>query len=381
MKHIWIMLVTLWTTATAYADNRATETIGALLCLSGDCASWGQSSLNGVMLAVEELNATGGIGGLTVVVQTEDSRESSPAQAITGFRALSSNSSIRLIIGPTWTPAGAALAPIASRSSMLVITPSIAVADFSSAAANIFNTMPVEDIMTEALAEFAISRHWRRFGIFASQHPAELSQAKVFEAKLKSLGGEVTFFADPPPTAEDLRTEALRISSSKPDAVFISNWWGAAPKALRAVGYDGPILTRQMDADRLAAAGTALHKAYFPRYPRASDDFVMRYQKKYKQSPPLYAATAYDAVGVYAALRRDPTLNNAADLAAALSRVNYHGASGVIRFANDRTIIARTVEIAQVNGDSLDGPAVVSLNNADHRQHPARHGMADSDKD
>lgn len=359
MRILISLLLLIVPTLYVWADDSAVEKIGILLCLSGDCAQWGQGSLNGALLAVEELNTEGGINGRKVVARVEDSREAKPSETITGFRALAADSSIRLVVGPTWTPAGMALAPVVARTKgLLVVTPSITVTEFSAASKNLFNMMPPEDLMTKALARFALRHGWTRMAVFASQHPAEFAQGKVFRLEFENLGGIVSFFADPLPDATDLETEALRIVKSKPDAVFISNWWGVAPRALRTAGFTGPVLTRQMDQQRLEAAGEFLTRAYFPRYPKPTTVFQAKYFDKFKEAPPLYAATAYDIVRLYAHVREKTRTTDPARLQAAFAAATFQGASGLIQFGRDRTVLTRSVEIAQIIGKDLDGPAV-----------------------
>lgn len=356
MKVLAFALTLLVALPIAQAEDLAAEKIGILLCLSGDCAQWGRASLNGANLAIDEINARGGLNGRKLIARVEDSREAKPSDTITAFQSLASDPSIRLIIGPSWTPAGMALAPLAAQKRLILITPSMTVSDFSKTARNIFNAMPPEDLMTKALAEFAIRRGWRKVAIFASQHPAEFAQGKIFESSLKELGGTVSFFANPLPDAPDLRTEALRIHKSAPDAVYVSNWWGTAPKALRAAGYVGPVLTRQMDPQRLEAAGGSLNNSFFPRYPKPSSQFETKYRERFKEDPPLFAATSYDIVQIYANVARQISADDFTGFERTFAGTNFEGTSGLILFGPDRTVVTRSVEIAQVAGEDLNGP-------------------------
>lgn len=161
------MFLTLFLITPAWGADPSCGRVGILVCLSGDCASWGQSSLNGALLAIEEVNLHGGVNGLKLVPCIEDSHESKLSDTITAFQKLASNPSIRLILGPTWAQAGMALGPLAMKKNLLLVTPSIAVAEFSRSGDNLFNVMPPEDLMTAALVDFSIARGWRRVAIFS----------------------------------------------------------------------------------------------------------------------------------------------------------------------------------------------------------------------
>ena len=79
-------------------------TVGVLTCLSGGCAEWGVATKNGLELAQDEINSSGGFKGRRVDLQFEDSNEAtSAAQAVTSFRKLSSSKDIHFFIGPSWT--------------------------------------------------------------------------------------------------------------------------------------------------------------------------------------------------------------------------------------------------------------------------------------
>jgi len=123
--------------------------VGALLCLTGTCAEWGQAAVNGMLMAADEINAQGGVLGKELEIFVQDSLEGESKSSVSAYRMLRSRHKTPYVVGPTWTPAGLAIAPIASKEKdVLVISPSLGVRDFNESADNLFNVWPHESTET-----------------------------------------------------------------------------------------------------------------------------------------------------------------------------------------------------------------------------------------
>jgi branched-chain amino acid transport system substrate-binding protein len=271
--------------------------IGVLLCLSGDCAEWGENSLNGVKLAVEEINTNGGIKGQKIKLEVEDSRETSPASAVTAFNKLLTDPTVSIIIGPSWSPAGMAVAPIAAKHpNIILISPSLSLRTFNETANNIFKTFPHEETLTKRIAQYALEKGWTRGAIFSSQQATIKAQGDIFEKAFTSGGGKVILKLEPLPDSTDFRTEVTRIKEIQSDFVFLSNWSGLSAKQLKNSGYTGPVITYQMDDQRLKTAEGALEGAVFAVFPETSEEFISKYERKYSKLPGVSADSGYDTI-------------------------------------------------------------------------------------
>lgn len=161
------------------------------MCLSGECAADGTSAVHGAEIAAAEINAAGGVLGKKIVFTTQDTAEAvSGAKAINAYRQIRLDPEIHYLIGPTWTPGGLTLAPVASKDKTIILmTPSLGVRDFNEAGDNIFNIRGTDDIATRATAKVAIENGWKTAAIFSSQQPWESLQAKIFQEEYEKLGG------------------------------------------------------------------------------------------------------------------------------------------------------------------------------------------------
>jgi branched-chain amino acid transport system substrate-binding protein len=311
--------------------------VGVMVCLSGACAESGRNSLEGVQLAVDEINSKGGVLGHQVDLKVEDTVEgtSSGAGAVSAFRKLLEDSSIHFLIGPSWTPGGLSVAPIAAKRSDIILTsPSLGVADFDRAGDNIFNLWPHDEDATRNLASFALTKGWKRVAVFSSQQPWELLQGTTFSDEFARQGGHVVVKVEPLPTQPDLRAEALRIRSAKPDAVFLSNFtqMGVGAKQLRDLGYKGPLFAILMDDTRIETSAGALDDSIYSGYPAPDPGFSTSFRARYHKEPGIGADTAYDTMKLYAWAVTEAGTFDPGKVKSTIQSATLPGASGIIRF-------------------------------------------------
>ncbi len=327
-----VMLTNL-TEASADSD---TLKIGALLCLSGDCAEWGNNSLKGMQLATDEINQAGGVLGKQLSLVVQDSQDAGGgARIISALRELLLNKNVHFVVGPTWSVGGLPIAPIiAQQRELIVISPSVGVAKFNETSDNIFNLWPHDSYASEGLARFAFAHGWKNIAIFSGNEPWVQQQGDTFEKELIRLGGRVTIKVEVNPNTTDISSEALRIASSKPDAVFYADVYHMAQAArrLRDLRYRGAQLSILMDDTRVHEANGALEGTFFASYPESKRSFQEAFQKRFGAKPGITADTAYDAVQLYAQVLNRATSIAPRSIIQDLLKTNYDGASGQVVF-------------------------------------------------
>jgi branched-chain amino acid transport system substrate-binding protein len=354
IKIIFISFITIFSSSQIKADD--TIKVGVLACLSGGCAEWGNSTKHGLLIALEKINAAGGVLNKKIELVFEDTNEATAAmQAVTALRSLQSKYGITLFVGPSWTPAGLALAPIAGKmDEVLMISPSLGVAEFNESAPNLFNTMMHSETATRRLAKLAFDKGWRRAGVFSSQQPWEYLQGKVFTEEFTRLGGEVVVKLEPLPDIKDLRTESLKMVKSKPDGVFLSNLnqAGIAAKRLRTLNYKGPFYAPIIDQTRIDEAGGGLEGAITAQSPESEPGFVSAYMEKFGIKPSSSADTAHDALIALSKAISSAESTDAVLVREALLKVQFDGASGKVVF-DDKGGVVREPLLVTVSNNSL----------------------------
>ncbi len=318
-----------------HADT-TTLNVGALLCATGACADVGQAALEGATLAVEEINARGGLLGRQLSIVAEDSMDGdSPANAVTAFKKLSNTEELFFIVGPTWSPAGMPLVPLLrSRQDLIVVSPSLGVREFNEGSDNILNLWPHDEVSASGLAALAIRHGWMRAAVVSGQDPWATAQAKYFSQAFERLGGKVVCTVEPLPSQTDLRPEMARIIQARPDAVMFTLVPHMAPGArlLRDFHFSGQMLSVQMTPAWAKAANGALDGTIFAGFSSSTGDFVQKFSRRFGHAPGMSADTGYDSIVLLKrAAERVGSLEPAALLGAML-KDSWDGASGTIRF-------------------------------------------------
>lgn len=325
---------------------------GAMFCLTGDCSEWGTNSRMGTELAAEQINNTGGILGKRLEVTYDDSHDTVPSDTVSAYQRLTTNKNINFILGPTWTIAGMSIAPqIAGNKNIVVISPSVGVKDFNESSDNIFNTWPHDEKATRELARYGFRQGWKSVAILGSKDPWVETQSNIFAEEFESFGGRISVKLEPLPSSRDLRSEALKIKASNPDAVFFSNYQvDVIARQLAEIKFNKPKIAILMEKDRVKAAAGALEDSVFALYEKPSAEFVASFSQKFGKQPGITADTAYDALMVLAqAIKTAESFDTEKVIVALKNLRNYKGTSGTFSF-NEKGSVDKAPVLWRVKG-------------------------------
>lgn len=342
MRYLALVILVLVLPVRGNCQPPESVEIGALLCLTGNCADWGTAALRGVQLAVHEINDQGGLLGKQVKLRTEDTRESiSGAHAVAAFKKLTEIDKVHFLIGPSWSPGGLAIAPLAGRArNLILITPSVSAEEFSRSGPNLFNIRPIERNVTEALAHDLYARGNRRAAILGSSQPAESAQGGFFRDAFTRAGGTIVNHIETNPELLDVRTEITHLIASKPDVVFLIayNQMLNAVKLLRSLNYTGTVATISIDDARVASAGGLLEELIVARALPPSEEFSTRFMAEFKEAPGLSAENGYDATKALARAISEAGSFETNEVVKKLARLRFSGAGGEIAFNENRAV-------------------------------------------
>ncbi len=137
-------------------DNDSSElVIGAVSPFTGDGAVYGDAARSGIDLAIEEINAGGGIEGRKLAVRYEDDK-GNQADAVTAFNKLVSVDKVPAILGPFYSGNVLACAPVAERSQVVLLTGSATSDNVRNAGDYVFRVCPGNDTQAKTIAQFAL---------------------------------------------------------------------------------------------------------------------------------------------------------------------------------------------------------------------------------
>lgn len=281
--------------------------VGAILALSGDAAKYGEASRNSIALETEEINKKGGIKGKKLKIIYEDS-QGYPEKSVSSFRKLVEIDNVKFILGPLSSPEVLAIAPLAEKKKIIILSPSASAQQISQAGDYIFRNVMSDEYDGRAMASYAFKElKKRRAAIFYINNDFGLGLANSFIKKFKSLAGEIVIALSYERGEKDFRTQITKIKDARPDSVFLVGYSEMSDiiKQEKELGAKLSFLSFSMfeDPNILKLIGDAAENVYYTfRYfdtetkEGVVDNFVNTYKKKYNSDPDIFAALSYDAI-------------------------------------------------------------------------------------
>jgi len=323
--------------------------VGHFASLTGDTATFGQSTDRGIRMAVEEINGRGGVLGRPIEVISEDDR-SITEEARTAAQKLIQRDRVVALLGEVASSRSLAAAPEAQRARIPMISPASTNPKVTEVGDFVFRTCFIDPFQGAVMARFAHEDlKARRVAIlFDFKQDYSVGLADFFRKTFRELGGEIV--ADERYTSGDIefRAQLTTIRAARPDAVFVPGYYtelGLIAKQARELGLDAPLLGGDGwdSAKTLEIGGPAVEGYYFSNHYAADSDspkvraFVARYRELHGEVPDAMAALGYDAAGILAdAIARagDTAGEKLRDAIAATK--DYDGVTGRISIGADR---------------------------------------------
>ncbi|HHY73764.1 MAG TPA: ABC transporter substrate-binding protein [Bacillus bacterium] len=289
--------------------------IGVNMELSGAVASYGQSNTEGVELAVDEINAAGGIDGKKIELIKVDNK-SDAAEATNIAIRLTSQDKVNAIIGASTSGNTVAQAQIANGTPTVLISPSgtsptVTVKEDGSVNEYVFRTSFIDPFQGTVAANFAANdlgvKNAAIFADNASDYAKGLAVA--FKETFEAAGGKIVVQDAYVAKDTDFRSTLTRIKSKNPEFIFIPGYYeevGLIVKQAREMGITAPLMGGDgWDSPKLVelAGAEALNNTFMTNHYSAEDpnqkiqDFVTKFKEKYKgKSPDAFNGLGYDTV-------------------------------------------------------------------------------------
>ena len=341
--------------------------VGEYGSLTGPEATFGQSTHNGIMLAVDEVNAAGGIGGRKIKVLTEDD-QSKAEEAANAVTKLIASNDISAIIGEVASSNSLAAAPICQQNKVPMITPSSTNPGVTQKGNYIFRMCFVDEYQGPVLARFAANDlHVRRAALFTdvrSDYSTGLGEA--FEKVFTSLGGTIVARQSYAKGDSDFRSQLTAFRAASPEIIFVPGYYNdVAPIAVQArdlgitvplVGGDGWESPKLIEIGGKSLDGCMYANHYHSDDPSpAVREFVTKYEKRHGAKPDSLAALGYDAMRLLAdAMRRaGPDFDHPKLRDAIAATKGFPVVTGSITFDANRNPVGKRVVIDRIENGQL----------------------------
>ena len=324
--------------------NKNTIKVGAILPLTGDAAQWGIPPNRGALLAIDEINAKGGINGKKLELITEDSR-CSPSLGVAGINKLLTVNRPVAILGAICSSVTLAISPIAEKNKIVLISPASTNPKISYAGQYIFRDIPSDELRGKVFAQYVYSKGLRKGAILYINNDGGKGNEETFKHYFESVGGKILINESYMPQAQSVKTQLTKIREVNPEFLMVVSYPRDAVIVLHDISeikFKKPLFFQTEvldDPTVLKNAGETANGVIYITYAKAnnkvSEDFRRAYKKKYNAEPELFSSEAYDAIFLISdALKFDQSIKDY------LYNVkDYQGASGTLAFDKNGDVI------------------------------------------
>ncbi|WP_414647929.1 urea ABC transporter substrate-binding protein [Desulfitobacterium sp.] len=352
-------------TSTPAETTSAGDTIkvGILHSLSGTMAISEVSVKDAEMMAIDEINASGGVLGKKIKPIIEDGASDWPTFAEKAKKLLQQDKVATVFGG--WTSASRkAMLPVFEENNGLLWYP--VQYEGMEASPNIFYTGAAPNQQIVPAVDWLFKNKGKKFFLLGSDYVFPRTANKIIKAQVKALGGEVLAEEYTPLGHTDYSTIINKIKASKPDIVFNtlngdSNV--AFFKQLKDAGITSKDLTTlsvsvaEEEVRGIGAANMAGHLVSWNYYQTTNTpenaQFVKNYKAKYGvdrvTDDPIEAA--YDAVYLWAATAEKAGSTDVDKVKEAAKGIEFKAPEGLVKIEGENQHLWKPVRIGEVTAD------------------------------
>jgi branched-chain amino acid transport system substrate-binding protein len=374
-----LLTVALVIVLTGCASSGGALKVAILAPLSGPVPTFGVMTRDGVLLAIEEWNAKGGVNGMKIQPVVEDS-QCTPDPAVNAANKVIDQDKVKFIIGEVCSKASIPVSEIANAKKVIQISPTstntdVTVGKDGKAKDYIFRACFIDPFQGKVGAKFAAEtlKAKTAFIMLDQSNDYVKGLAEEFEKAFVAGGGKVVGKENYTAKDTDFSAILAKVATAKPDVIYLPDYYNivnlAAAQA-KQKGITAPFLGGDgwdsSDLDLKAADGGYFTNHYSPdsTAPEAVS-FLKNFGAKYKDDkgnakvPDALAALAYDATNLMLTAIKDAGSDDTAKVKPALEKISLQGVSGKITFDQFHNPV-KSATILQVKGGKVSFAATVA---------------------
>ncbi|HHW57648.1 MAG TPA: ABC transporter substrate-binding protein [Clostridia bacterium] len=364
---IFVVLIFASCSQTTSKNNDVIK-IGVNYELSGDVATYGQSSVEGIELAVEQINKAGGINGKQIVLIKYDNK-SEPSEATTLASKLMTKDKVVAVLGPATSGAFKATIPVAIQNKIPVISGSATADDVTVDKNGVkeyaFRICFNDSYQGTAMAKFALNHLSKKKAVIIMDSSSDYSKglAENFAKTFQEGGGTIVAREAYVKNDTDFNAILTSIKNKDFDVIFIPGYYNEAGliiKQARGQGINVPILGADgFDSPVLLelAGANALNNVYFSNHYSSLDkspvvvQFIKDFKAKYNKEPDAFNALGYDLAKFVAnAISRAEKIDGESVKKALESTTDFKGVTGTFSIDKNHNPVKDIIVIELKNG-------------------------------
>ncbi|MFA5022788.1 MAG: ABC transporter substrate-binding protein [Candidatus Paceibacterota bacterium] len=344
----------------AEMENKNSIKIGAVLPLTGGSSITGEQSRQGLDLALEKINAQGGVNGRSLAILYEDSQAKTEV-GLTAFLKLKSADNIKFVVT---SASGVALAisPVANNNKIVQMDVVSATPKYSTPNDFTFRTGISSSYFAKKMSETMISKGADRIAILFLNNDYGLGYKEAFQSIYQKNNGQIVLAESYAMEDKDFKTQIVKIKNSKPEAILLISLQKETPIILRQMeqlGINLPIYSDIYSAElpdnlKLKIAENLIYLKPVINSGgtnAVAKEFGDNYWKKFGQEPDFVVAQGYDGLNLLtSAMRQCPQPEDTVCVKDNLYKIkNYQGVvSSSISFDLNGDIGDRPLELKTI---------------------------------
>lgn len=336
--------------------------IGAIAPMTGDAKTFGESTKNGIQLALDEWNAEGGVLGKQVeMVLADDKGDATEASA--GATKLIKQDKVKFIVGSVYSSCSIPISAIANDAQVVQISPTstnpkVTVAD-GVRKPYVFRACFIDPPQGTAMAKFATEDLGIKTAavFYDNGNDYVKGLAEFFKAAFEDAGGTVPVFEAYSKDDIDFSGLLTKVMAANPDMLYIPDYYSMVNLVntqARAAGFEGILAGGDgwdsSDLDFAAAEGGYFTNHYAADDPRPEvQEWVKNYQAKYGSVPDALATLAYDATNLLLNAIKTAGSEDTAKVKDAMQATKgFATVSGEISFDADGNPVNKDIVVLQI---------------------------------
>lgn len=351
-------------------EDAQTVKIGINYELSGDVASYGEASVDGIMMAFDEINAAGGIDGLQIEPITVDNK-SDTAEATALATRLMTQEGVVACLGPATSGSYMATIPVAMANKVPIISASATADEGVTVDKNgnvneyVFRLCFNDSFQGVTMANFALNNLEAKKAVIIQDKSSDYAAglAKNFKETFTAGGGEIVGEEGYVAKDKDFNAILTKIKGQEFDVIFLPGYYQEAGLIIKqardldisapilgADGFDSPVLLELAGAEALNDVYFSNHYSNLDQDPLVQK-FIEDFKTKYGKEPNAFHALGYD-LGKYIAdaIKRAGSPEPEKIKDALANTENFVGVTGSFSMGPDHNPIKSIVVIGLENG-------------------------------
>lgn len=348
--------------ASCSGKKNDTIKIGGIAPLSGGVAVYGAECKNGIDLAVEEINAAGGINGQKIEFICEDD-EGDSAKSVNAYKKLVTKDRVKVIIGSLTSGCTMAITNLAQAQNVVQIAPAATAVAITDAGNYVFRACYTDPFQGKIGGKFAYENLGTKKAaiLYDIGNDYSVGLTDNFTAEYTSMGGSIVSKESYSTGDKDFNAQLTKIKAANPEVIYLPDYYGTVAliaKQLRAQGINVPIVGADGWDGLTDNAGDEVLNGYYSNHysedssSAAVQTFVKSFKAKYNKAPNSFAALGYDCVYMLRdAMKASGSTDDSAKIRDALEATNGDYVTGHIVFDANRNPVKSAVMIKLIKAD------------------------------